>query len=290
MYKFIKDNSGMFPVTKMAQIFKVSSSRYYSWLRSGPSKHDLRDQELLEIITEIYKVNRGNYGSPRIYDDMIKRGIECSRKRVARIMRENGLKAHIKRKFKVTTDSKHDFPIAPNLLNRNFIVKEVNRFWVSDITYISTNEGWLYLCVILDLFSRLVVGWSMADYLRSELVIDALDMAIVHRNPSKGLIFHSDRGVQYASNSFSAKINVYGIKQSMSRKGNCWDNACAESFFSTLKIEEVYQQKYKTKAEARQCIFEYIAVYYNGQRSHSFLDYLSPVEYELAMLRKANVA
>ncbi len=286
----MRNNSDEFPVKKMAQIFKVSRSRYYSWLRSGPSNHDLQDQELLEIITEIFKVNKGNYGSPRIQDDIKRRGLRCSRKRVARIMRDNGLKARVKRKFKATTDSKHGFPVAPNLLERNFIVEEANKCWVSDITYISTYEGWLYLCIILDLFSRMAVGWSMADHLRAELAIDSLDMAIAHRNPSKGLIFHSDRGIQYASSDFRDKTDGYEIIQSMSRKGDCWDNACAESFFSTLKIEEVFQQKYKTKSEARQCIFEYIAVYYNRQRSHSFLDYLSPVEYELAMLRKANVA
>lgn len=274
----------------MTQVLKISKSRYYSRLKIGPSRHDLQDQELFEIIKEIFKVNRGNYGSPRVYDDLKKRGIKCSRKRVARLMRENGLKARIKRRFKSTTDSKHDFPIAPNLLERNFIVEDANKCWVSDITYVSTYEGWLYLCIILDLFSRKAVGWSMADHLRAELAIDALDMAVAHRNPLKGLIFHSDRGVQYASSDFRDKTNAYGIIQSMSRKGNCWDNACAESFFSTLKIEEVFQRKYKTRAEARQCIFEYIAVYYNRQRSHSFLDYLSPVEYELAMLRKENIA
>ena len=274
----------------MTQVLKISKSRYYSRLKIGPSRHDLQDQELFKIIKEIFKVNRGNYGSPRVYDDLKKRGIKCSRKRVARLMRENGLKARIKRRFKSTTDSKHDFPIAPNLLERNFIVEDANKCWVSDITYVSTYEGWLYLCIILDLFSRKAVGWSMADHLRAELAIDALDMAVAHRNPLKGLIFHSDRGVQYASSDFRDKTNAYGIIQSMSRKGNCWDNACAESFFSTLKIEEVFQRKYKTRAEARQCIFEYIAVYYNRQRSHSFLDYLSPVEYELAMLRKENIA
>jgi len=273
----------------MTQVLKISKSRYYSRLKIGPSRHDLQDQELFKIIKEIFKVNRGNYGSPRVYDDLKKRGIKCSRKRVARLMRENGLKARIKRRFKSTTDSKHDFPIAPNLLERNFIVEDANKCWVSDITYVSTYEGWLYLCIILDLFSRKAVGWSMADHLRAELAIDALDMAVAHRNPLKGLIFHSDRGVQYASSDFRDKTNAYGIIQSMSRKGNCWDNACAESFFSTLKIEEVFQRKYKTRAEARQCIFEYIAVYYNRQRSHSFLDYLSPVEYELAMLRKENI-
>jgi putative transposase len=286
----MKENSDTFPVKKMAVILKVSRSRYYAWLKTGLSCHDLQDQEYLEIIKDIFEANEGNYGSPRIHDDIKKRGIKCSRKRIARIMAENGLKARIKRKFKATTDSKHDFPIAPNLLERNFIVEEANRCWVSDITYISTYEGWLYLCVILDLFSRMVVGWSMASHLKAELAIDALDMAVAHRNPSEGLILHSDRGVQYASNDFRDKTNSYGITQSMSRKGDCWDNACAESFFSTLKIEEVLKRKYKTKSEARQSIFRYIAVYYNRRRSHSFLDYMSPEEYEKFMYYNKEVA
>ncbi len=286
----MKENSGNIPVKKMATVFNVSRSRYYAWLKSGPSKHSIQDQEYYEIIKEIFEANKGNYGSPRIHDNMKKRGIRCACKRVARIMRENGIRARRKRKFKVTTDSKHDFPIAPNLLDRNFTVEEPNSCWVSDITYISTYEGWLYLCVIIDLFSRMVVGWSIASHLRAELAIDALDMAVALRNPPKGLIFHSDRGIQYASRDFREKIAGYEIIQSMSRKGNCWDNACAESFFSTLKNEEVYKQKYKTKAEARQSIFEYIAVYYNRRRSHSFLDYMSPEEYESSMRSNRDVA
>ena len=274
----------------MAQIFKISRSRYYAWLKTKPSNHDQCDQEYLEIIKEIFDANKGNYGSPRIHDNMKKRGIDCSRKRVARIMRENGLKARPKKKYKVTTDSRHDFPIVENLVDRNFTVEAANMCWVSDITYIWTTEGWLYLCVILDLFSRMAVGWSMASHLRTELAIDALEMAVAHRNPLRGLVFHSDRGIQYASHEFREKINDYGMIQSMSRKGNCWDNACAESFFATLKLEEVFQHKYKTKAEARESIFEYIAVYYNRKRSHSFLDYLSPEEYEFIMKRCQKVA
>lgn len=274
----------------MAKIFKISKSCYYARFKTKPSNHERCDQEYLEIIKEIFKANKGNYGSPRIHNDMKKRGINCSRKRVARIMRENGLKARPKKKYKVTTDSRHDFPIAENLVDRNFAVEAVNMCWVSDLTYIWTSAGWLYLCVILDLFSRMAVGWSMASHLRAELATDALEMAVAHRNPLRGLVFHSDRGIQYASFEFREKLNDYGMIQSMSRKGNCWDNACAESFFATLKLEEVFQHRYKTKVEARQSIFEYIAVYYNRQRSHSFIDYLSPEKYELTMKGSQKVA
>jgi putative transposase len=277
-------------VKKMAKALKISRSRYYSWLRSAGSLHALRDQELSGIIIDIFDIHRGNYGSPRIHNDMKRRGVKCSCKRVARIMRENGLEARIKRKFKVTTDSKHDYPIAPNLLERNFIVDKANSCWVSDITYISTSEGWLYLCIMLDLFSRMAVGWSMRNDLKSELVMEALDMAVTHRNTSKDIILHSDRGVQYASDDFRKKMASYEMIQSMSRKGDCWDNACAESFFSTLKTEEVYRKTYRTREEARRSIFEYIAVYYNRRRYHSFLDYMSPEEFELNMRINKKIA
>lgn len=283
----MKNNSKIFQVKKMASVLKVSRSCYNSWLISKPSNHELRDKELLLEIKRIFKDKRSRYGSPRIYKQMKGTKYSCSKKRVARLMRENGLVARHKRKFKVTTDSNHDFPIAPNLLERKFVVSDLNRCWVSDFTYIWTLEGWLYLCVILDLFSRIIVGWSMASHIRAELAIDALDMAVAHRKPSEGLIFHSDRGVQYASYDFRKKTDNYKMIQSMSRKGDCWDNACAESFFSTLKMEEVYRQTYKTKEEARRSIFEYIAVFYNRQRSHSFLDYLSPASYEELQIGRA---
>jgi transposase InsO family protein len=202
-------------------------------------------------------------------------------------MRENGLVARPKKRFKVTTDSKHDYPISPNLLNREFSVELINTYWVSDITYIDTHEGWLYLCTIIDLFSRRVVGYSMESHMRVQLVIQALDMAVKHRQPSEGLIFHSDQGVQYASTSFREKLKSYKMVQSMSRKGNCWDNSVAESFFATLKIEEVYtQKKYLTRAKARKSIFEYIEVFYNRQRSHSYLNYMCPDEYEQEFLKQ----
>ena len=288
-YQFMKDNSNIFPVQKMAKIFKISKSSYYEWFKREPCAHERRDRELLAEIKRIFKENRNQYGSPRIYRELHGTKYCCARSRIARLMRENGLKARHKKRFRVTTNSKHDYPISPNLLNRDFTLEKINTCWVSDITYIDTHEGWLYLCSILDLFSRKVVGWSMASHMRADLVIDALDMAVKHRNPPEGLMFHSDRGVQYASGTFRKKLKSYKMIQSMSRKGNCWDNAPAESFFSTLKIEEVYtHSKYRTREEARKAIFEYIEVFYNRKRSHSFLDYKSPSEYEALKLK--NVA
>jgi putative transposase len=285
-YQFMKDNSKIFHVKKMASVLKVSRSCFYTWLNSGPSAHELRDRELLSEITRIFENNRKQYGSPRVYKELHGTEYSCSRNRVARLMRENDLIARQKRRFKVTTDSSHDYPVSPNLVNQNFSVSSINVCWASDITYIATMEGWLYLCSILDLSSRRVVGWSMADHMLAELVVSALDMAVLHRDPPEGLIFHSDRGIQYASTAFREKLGSYKMIQSMSRKGNCWDNAPAESFFSTLKMEEVYHKKYRTREEARQSIFEYIEVFYNRQRSHSFLDYTSPVKYEELRLQK----
>ena len=218
------------------------------------------------------------------------RGIHCARKRVARLMREKGLKARQKRRFKITTDSRHDYPISPNLLGRDFSVAKPNIVWVSDITSIDTQEGWLYLCIVLDLFSRIIAGWAMESHMKAELAITALSMAVIHRKPPEKLLFHSDQGIQYASGPFREKLDEFKMLQSMSRKGDCWDNACAESFFATLKNEEVFHRRYKTRDEARRSIFEYIAVFYNRQRSHSYLDFLSPVEYELRMSRVHNIA
>jgi len=276
----MKEHSGMYPVKKMAESLGVSRSRYYAWLKMPESPRRQRDHELLEMIKAIHRDSRETYGSPRVFDALIKREEPCSRKRTARIMRENGIRARQKRKFKVTTDSKHSLPVAPNLVNRGFFVEAPNRVWVSDITYVWTMEGWLYLCIVLDLCSRMVVGWSMDTHMGADLVKSALLMGVLHRNPPQGLIFHSDRGVQYASEAFRDKLEDNKMIQSMSRKGNCWDNACAESFFATLKTEEVFQQSYVTRDEAQKRIFEYIAVFYNRYRKHSFLDYLSPEEFE----------
>lgn len=286
----MKEHSGILPVKKMARALNLSRSRYYSWLTSQPTEHQKRDQELGVIIERIHRDNRGVYGSVRIHRDMKDEGIRCSRKRIARIMREKGLRGRKKHGFKVTTDSSHDLPVAPNLLNRMFTVELPNRIWVSDITYISTLEGWLYLCIILDLYSRIAAGWAMDSRITTELTVKALSMAVTHRKPDPGLVFHSDRGVQYAAEGFREQIKGHQMIQSMSRKGNCWDNACAESFFATLKTEEVFQHTYKSKDEAIRSIFEYIAVFYNRKRRHSFLDFMSPEKYELIMACSQNIA
>lgn len=285
----MKEHGGDLPVKKMAQALKITRSRYYSWLNAPPSAHARSDKELGDVIERIYRDNRGAYGSPRIHLDMIDEGIHCSRKRVARIMREKGLRGRQKHRFKATTDSRHDFTVAPNLVNREFTVESPNRVWVSDITCIWTLEGWLYLCIILDLYSRIAAGWSMDSRITKELAINALSMATLHRKPEPGLVFHSDRGVQYAADDFRERLDENKMIQSMSRKGDCWDNACAESFFATLKNEEVFNRLYKTREEAIQSIFEYIAVFYNRKRRHSFLDYVSPEVYESRMACSENV-
>ena len=269
-----------FPVKKMAEVFKVCRSCYYEWLRNPTSDRDRRMMNW-KSPRQIHKESRTTYGSPRVHGELKKQGVRCSRKRVARIMRKKGLKARQKRKFKATTDSSHDYPIAPNLVNREFVVDVPNRVWVSDITYIWTDEGWYYLCVVLDLFSRMVVGWAMDSHITADLACGALSMAVMLRMPVEGLVFHSDRGVQYAAELFRDHLGTYKMVQSMSRKGDCWDNACAESFFATLKTEEVFHRKYRSREEARRFIFEYIAVFYNRYRSHSSLDFLSPEEYEV---------
>lgn len=279
----MKEHSGKFPVKKMARCLNVSRSRYYKWLREKPCVRKNYNAALLDLIQDIFKNNKGRYGSPRIHKDLKESGHKCGHNRVSRIMSENGLRARRKRKFKVTTDSRHDYPVSPNILKRNFEVKKRDKVWVSDITYIWTFQGWLYLCVIIDLFSRKIVGWSMGNRIIAGLTKNALQMAIMHRKPGKNLIFHSDRGVQYASHEFREVLKQNKMIQSMSRKGDCWDNACAESFFSTLKMEEVFHQAYRSREEARRNIFEYIAIFYNRQRRHSSIGYMCPDDYEFKM-------
>ena len=232
-------------------------------------------------IRESHQRSRRAYGSPRITEDLRAKGTMCGKNRVARLMNIHGIIGKAKKKFKATTNSKHNLPIAENLLNQNFEAEKPNTVWISDITYVPTLEGWLYLVVILDLFSRQVVGWAMSDRLTSGFVIKALYQAIGRRRLASGCIFHSDRGVQYASTDFRDVLKAFGFIQSMSRKGNCYDNAVAESFFHTLKTEHVYDYRYELRAEARQSIFEYIEMFYNRQRRHSALGYRSPLSFEL---------
>lgn len=266
----------------MCQVLKVSRSGYYAWLKKPESKRKKRNKELLTEIRKIYKVSRGTYGSPRITRVLKRQGITCGKNRVARLMRDNGIVAKTKRKFKATTNSKHNYPVAENLLNQNFTTDQPNKVWVADITYIPTDEGWLYLAAIEDLYQRKIVGWAMDSTMTRQLTLNALRQAVWRHRPSAGLIHHSDRGSQYASYEYQQAIKDYEMIPSMSRKGNCYDNACMESFFGTLKRELIYGYRFKTRAEARQAIFEYIEVFYNRIRLHSALGYMSPVEFEQA--------
>jgi len=275
----------------MCNVLEVDRSSYYHW-EQQKYRTKKRDEKLSKLIKEIFVKSRRNYGTRRIKERLEKaQGVLVSRRRIGTIMRELGLKAKATKKYKVsTTDSNHQLPVSPNIVNRDFSSSKVDEKYVGDITYIPTKEGWLYLATVIDLYSRKVVGWSMADNMKASLVNDALNMAITRRKPAKGLIWHTDRGSQYASISHRKLIHENGIIQSMSRKGNCWDNAVAESFFHTLKTELIYDEIYETKAQANQSIFEYIEVYYNKQRMHSANNYLSPVEFENAMLLNETVA
>jgi len=264
----------------MCQIIKVNKSSYYHWIKAGCIVKKV-DTKLNELIEAIFIQGRNNYGTRRIADKLLELyGLIVSRKRISTIMKDLNLKVKMKRRYKNTTDSNHNLPIAPNVLNRDFYASKPDEKYVGDITYISTGEGWLYLATVIDLYSRRIVGWSMDDTMKVSLVNDALNMAINQRKPPKGLLWHTDRGSQYASYSHKDLLVKYGIVQSMSRKGNCWDNAVAESFFKTLKNDLIYQTYFYTKKQAQQEIFEYIEFYYNRTRSHSYLGNLSPVRFE----------
>ena len=282
-YAWIKQHVTEFSVKTMCQFMNVSRSAYYAWLERPQTAIEKDDAELIEIIKTLFQKGRKNYGTRRLKKALLGLGWHVSRRRIGRLMAAAGLACKTKRKFKATTDSKHDLPIAPNLLDRQFTVTQPNQTYVGDITYIHTQEGWLYLAVVVDLYSRQVVGWSMAEHMRAKLVNDALLMAVWKRKPGKGLIWHTDRGSQYASDNHRALLQENGITQSMSRKGNCWDNAVSESFFHTLKTELVNHQSYQTRDEAKQDIFDYIEVYYNRERLHSTNNYLSPVDYEMQL-------
>ena len=279
-FEFMALNRHLFPIGLMAEILQVSRSAYYAWFNRNPSLRDKENKDLEYRVASIFKIGRGNYGSPRIHAQLKDEGFTASPNRVARIMTKLGLKAKTKRKFKSTTDSNHGLPVAPNLLNQQFDVDVKDKVWCSDITYIRTAEGWIYLAVVIDLFSRRIIGWSMRDNMRKGLVLEALEMALRARKPIPGAIHHSDRGSQYCCKSYQAKLKANGLKSSMSRRANCYDNAVVESFFHTLKTEHVFFHTYETKAEAKQSIFEFIEVFYNRQRLHSSLGYQSPVVYE----------
>ncbi len=280
-FEVIAAEEAHFPVSMMCEVLEVSRSGYYAWKTREPSERARETAELVQEVAEIHAASRKTYGSPRIRRELRERGRNVSRKRVARLMRQEGIQGRRRAKFKKTTDSNHRFPVANNILDRNFTVSKPDQAWVADITYVWTLEGWLYLAVILDLFSRRVVGWSMADHMRTELALGALQAALGHREPSpEGMLFHSDRGSQYAADDHREALRQHGITCSMSRKGNCWDNAVAESFNSTLKTELVHRTIFLTRDAAKTTISEWIEVFYNRQRRHSSIGYSTPVAYE----------
>jgi len=270
----------------MCNAFKVSRSGYYDWLDRKPSKRAIESQKIERTITKIYQKSNGRYGSPKITKELEFRGMIVSRPRVARIMRSKGLKSIIKKKHRVsTTDSRHGYPVAENHLNRDFTALAPAQKWVSDITYIGTDQGWLYLTIIMDLYDRKIIGWAMSDTMTTrDTVLTAWRMALVNRPITGHLIFHSDRGVQYASNEFTGKLREKSVTQSMSRKGNCWDNAVAENFFKILKSEMVNHHHFSSLSHAKNALFEFIEIWYNRNRIHSYLGYLTPEEFGLNQL------
>ena len=268
-------------------MLEVSRSGYFSWSSNGRAeKRKAADEDLLQTIRKLYAAGRGAYGSPRILRDLKELGIKCGKNRLERLMRENGIKAKTKKKFKVTTDSKHTLPVCDNIVARNFSPLAPNQLWLGDITYIWTRSGWLYLAAVMDAYSRKIVGWCMRERMSKELVLDALVMAYKRQNPGRGLVFHSDRGSQYASHEYQQRLWRYGMVGSMSRKGNCWDNAPMESFFHTLKTEHIFFEDFQTRTKAKESIFEWIEVFYNRERRHSTLGYVSPECYERQLMAK----
>jgi len=279
-YQFIENHRSAFAVEKMCRSLQISKSGYYAWKTRPKSNRDQANEKLDHHIRTIYQQSKGTYGSPRITGALNNQNIDCSENRVARRMRKNNIKAKTKKRFKVTTHSKHTHPIAENLLSQDFTAQRPDQVWASDITYLWTREGWLYLAVILDLFSRRIVGWSLSHRLGQELVLNAFQQALWRRRPGPGVIFHSDRGVQYACTALRNLLQQHKFIQSMSGKGNCYDNAVVESFFHTLKTELVYFETYYTREDAQNSVFEYMETYYNRTRLHSTLNYCSPVEFE----------
>jgi len=267
-------------IKEMAECLKVSRSAFYRWQRYGESQKAGEDATLKVRIREIFNNNKQAYGALRIAKELEAAGVKCGKFRTLRLMKELGLQPKAKKKYKATTDSNHKTGFAPNLLGQKFAVAVPDRVWVGDITYVPTHEGWLYLAVVIDLFSRKVVGWAMSDRIKRGLVIIAFNMAVRNRKPLSDLVFHSDKGSQYCSDDFKKALQDAKAIQSMSGKGNCYDNAVAESFFHTLKVEELHSLVFLTRNAAKQCIFEYIEVFYNKKRRHSYTNYLSPENYE----------
>ena len=283
-YAFIEAHQAEFPISLMCRVLKIARSGYYKWLTQPASERERVNAALTEVIRAAHAASRQTYGSPRLYRELKAQGLPGGRHRVARLMRRAGIAVRRRRASKVTTTSHHHQPIAPNVLNREFTATRPNEKWLTDITYVPTREGWLYLAVVLDVFSRLIVGWALSTTLDQSLVLAALRMALVHRCPPSGLLHHSDRGSQYAALAYQRLLKAHNVTVSMSGTGNCYDNAMLESFFATPKAECV-TATYATRAEAKHAIVDYIEVWYNRQRRHSALDYRSPVAFEEAYHR-----
>lgn len=279
-----------YPVKVLCRVMKVTPQGFYAWQKKLLAPADESEQYFLDRIRTIHEQSRGHYGSPRIHEALIAEGLTINEKKVAKLMNKNNIRAKRKKKFKATTNSKHDKEVSPDLLKRDFHPLKPNVAWVSDITYVATDEGWLYLCTFIDLYSRMIVGWSMNSTMSAALVVDAFNMAKNKRNGQVAEIIHSDRGSQYASEAFRKVLAKNDCKQSMSRKGDCWDNAVAESFFASLKMELVYHTRFRTRQEATSRIFDYIEVFYNRQRLHSTLGYLSPEVFETSTTKEIGAA
>ena len=282
IFAFIEQHKDLWPIRLLCETLGVSFQGFYAWRSRPASAQQQRRDVLLVEIRAVHAEVKQRYGSPRMHRELVARGVACSENTVARLMHDNEIRAKSARKFRNTTDSNHALPVADNLLDRQFDAQRPNERWAGDITYIPTREGWLYLAAVEDLYSRMVVGWSMAEHMESRLVVDALEMAIARRLPGAGLLAHTDRGSQYASDHYQTLLGKHGIECSMSGVGQCWDNAPMESFFASLKKELVHHEDYQTRAQARVSIFEYIELFYNLKRRHSSLGYLSPAEYEQA--------
>ena len=280
-FTFIRDRRPRWlSVRRACGLLGVSHSGYYKWLSEPVRPRKQRDLALARAVEDVFIASKQRYGSPKVHRQLVALGHSVSKTKVERLMRQAGLRSKVARRFRATTNSRHGLPVADNVLGRAFEVAKPNQIWGADITYVPTAEGWLYLAVVLDLYSRRVVGWGMGERLTAELALSALRMALARRRPAPGLLHHSDRGVQYACKEYVSKLAEYGATQSMSRKGNCWDNAPVESFFRSLKTELVYDARFQTRAQARQSIFEWLEVDYNGDRLHESLGYVTPVAYE----------
>jgi transposase InsO family protein len=283
-FELIGQEKAHFPIAFMCRQLGVSRAGYYAW-EKRPESARAREERALEVqVAEVHQQSRRTYGAPRVQRELRRRGVRVAKKRVARLMRSQHLVARARRRYVCTTDSRHAHAPAPNVLKRDFSPPAPDATWATDITYVPTAEGWLYLAVVMDLFSRRIAGWATSARIDRYLVLAALDMALAARRPPAGLVHHSDRGCQYACADYQAALASRGLVPSMSRKGNCWDNACVESFFSSLKTECVYRQRFSTHAAARLALFDYLEVFYNRSRLHSHLGYVSPAEYEAAAL------